>query len=233
MARGNFVAYYRVSTKRQGESGLGLEAQRAAVKDYLDGGRWSIVAEFTEIESGKSDANRPELAKAFAACRARRATLVIAKLDRLSRDAHFLLGLQKAGVKFVAADMPEANEMVVGIMAVIAQGERRMISQRTQAALQAAKERGKILGGFRGYVPTGEDRMAASAVIKGTAKARAQDLEPIVQELRQAGISSLNALAKALSAQGIPTPRGGSTWTATSVKRVLAHLDDREPARVL
>ena len=230
--QGSYVGYYRVSTKRQGESGLGLEAQRAAVKAFLDGGRWSIVAEYTEIESGKSDTNRLQLQKAFAACRARKATLVISRLDRLSRDAAFLLNLQKAGVRFCAADMPEANEMVVGIMAVIAQGERKMISQRTKAALQAAKERGTVLGGFRGYVPTRENRLAASAVLKGTAKARAQDLEPIVQELRQAGISSLNALANALTAQGIPTPRGGSTWTATSVKHVLAHLEDHEPAKV-
>jgi DNA invertase Pin-like site-specific DNA recombinase len=139
---GKFVSYLRVSTKRQGESGLGLEAQRKAVSDFLNGGNWQLVEELVEVESGKHDHNRPALHKALEACKVYGATLVIAKLDRLSRDAHFLLGLQKAGVKFVAADMPEANEMVVGIMALVAQAERRMISERTKAALQAAKARG-------------------------------------------------------------------------------------------
>jgi DNA invertase Pin-like site-specific DNA recombinase len=124
----------RVSTAKQGASGLGLEAQRKAVEDFLNGGSWKIQTSFTEVESGKRD-DRP----AIRACRAYGATLAIAKLDRLSRDAHFLLGLQKAGVKFVAADMPEANEMVVGIMACIAQGERKMISERTKAALKAPR----------------------------------------------------------------------------------------------
>ena len=143
---GKFVSYLRVSTKRQGESGLGLEAQRKAVSDFLNGGNWKLVEELVEVESGKHDHNRPALHKALEACKVYGATLVIAKLDRLSRDAHFLLGLQKAGVKFVAADMPEANEMVVGIMALVAQAERRMISERTKAALQAAKARGVKLG---------------------------------------------------------------------------------------
>ena len=132
---GKFVSYLRVSTKRQGESGLGLEAQRAAVETFLNGGSWQLVEEHVEVESGKDDHNRPALHKALEACKVYGATLVIAKLDRLSRDAHFLLGLQKAGVKFVAADMPEANEMVVGIMALVAQAERRMITERTKAAL--------------------------------------------------------------------------------------------------
>src|ERR671911_796243 len=141
MAQGKFVAYYRVSTERQGRSGLGLEAQRKAVEDYLNGGRWQLLAEFVEVESGKRE-DRPKLAEALALCRLHGATLVIAKLDRLSRDAHFLLGLQKAGVDFVAADMPDANKMTVGIMALVAQHEREMISERTKAALAAAKARG-------------------------------------------------------------------------------------------
>src|ERR671929_588621 len=132
MAEGAFVAYYRVSTERQGRSGLGLEAQRKAVADFLNGGRWDLIAEFVEVESGKRD-DRPKLAEALALCRLHNATLVIAKLYRLSRDAHFLLGLQKAGVRFVAADMPETDEMVVGIMAVVAQAERR-IAVRTGAS---------------------------------------------------------------------------------------------------
>src|SRR4051794_16071048 len=136
--------YLRVTTDRQGRSGLGLEAQRKAVEDYLNGGQWSVTAEFVEVESGKR-VDRPKLADALTLCRLHNATLVIAKLDRLSRDAHFLLGLQKAGVRFVAADMPEANETLVGIMAMIAQAERKMISDRTKEALAAAKARGKRL----------------------------------------------------------------------------------------
>jgi DNA invertase Pin-like site-specific DNA recombinase len=173
----------------------------------------------------QSDTNRPQLQKAFAACRARKATLVISRLDRLSRDAAFLLNLQKAGVRFCAADMPEANEMVVGIMAVIAQGERKMISQRTKAALQAAKARGTVLGGFRGYVPTREDGLAARAVLKATAKARAQDLAPILSDLKAQGITSYNAIARALTEQQIPTPRGSTSWTPTGVRRVLERLE--------
>jgi DNA invertase Pin-like site-specific DNA recombinase len=221
MARGKFVAYYRVSTARQGASGLGLEAQRKAVHEYLDGGRWEIVAEFTEVESG-ANGNCPQLAKAFAACRARGAKLVIAKLDRLSRDAHFLLGLQKAGVKFVAVDMPEANEMVVGIMAVIAEGERKMISKRTRDALAAAKARGTKLGGWRGGVAPGDEaRMAATAVLKARARAFAADLEPVIAELKAQGVTSLGAIARRLTEQGVPTARGGPTWTAAGVRRVL------------
>src|SRR3954447_12356056 len=145
MAKGRYVSYLRVSTDRQGKSGLGLDAQRKAVADFLNGGRWDLIAEFVEVESGKRD-DRPKLAEALALCRLHNATLVIAKLDRLSRDAAFLLGLQKAGVRFVAADMPEANELVVGIMVVVAQAERKMISARTKAALTAAKAMGVRLG---------------------------------------------------------------------------------------
>jgi DNA invertase Pin-like site-specific DNA recombinase len=137
MAQSSFVSYLRVSTDRQGRSGLGLEAQRKVVHDFLNGGHWKLIAELVEVESGKRE-DRPRLTEALSLCRLHNAVLVIAKLDRLSRDAHFLLGLQKAGVRFVAADMPEANEMVVGIMAVVAQAERKMISA-TKAALAAAK----------------------------------------------------------------------------------------------
>src|SRR5919112_422238 len=157
MAEGAFVAYYRVSTERQGRSGLGLAAQRKAVEDFLNGGNWRLVAEFTEIESGKHS-DHPALAKAFQACRLRRAKLVIAKLDRLSRDAHFLLGLEKAGVDFVAADMPTANRLTVGIMAMVADEERRMISKRTKEALAAAKARSVTLGGHRGSIISADAR---------------------------------------------------------------------------
>jgi DNA invertase Pin-like site-specific DNA recombinase len=225
MATGNFVSYLRVSTARQGQSGLGLEAQRKAVDDYLNGGHWRVIQEFVEVESGKNN-DRAELAKAMALCRLRNAVLVIAKIDRLSRDAHFLLGLQKAGVRFVAADMPEANEMVVGIMAVVAQAERKMISARTKAALQAAKARGVKLGGLRRRQDGSIVKLDLTAIATGraarTAKsaARANDLAPIIADLRSSGTVSLRQIAAGLNERGIPTARGG-LWSAVQVQRVV------------
>ena len=142
---GKFIAYFRVSTDRQGKSGLGLEAQREAVMTYLNGGRWSLVDEFTEVESGKHS-DRPELAKALAACKKRKAKLVIAKLDRLSRNLAFIAALMESGVEFVAVDMPHATKLTIHILAAVAEHEREMISERTKAALAAAKKRGQRLG---------------------------------------------------------------------------------------
>lgn len=225
MNTGAFVAYYRVSTDQQGRSGLGLEAQREAVHRYLNGGTWTLCGEFTEVESGtKSD--RPQLAEALRACRVHRATLVISKLDRLSRDAHFLLGLDKAGVDFVAVDMPHANRLTVGIMAMVADEERRMISSRTKAALAAAKARGKKLGGNRGHVVTKEAGSLGRASQAERSKDRAKDLAPIIAELRASGVSSLNGLARALTERGITTPRGRSGWQPTQVRLLLARMDD-------
>lgn len=224
MAEGSFVAYYRVSTARQGKSGLGLEAQREAISSYLNGGNWSLVAEFTEVESGKRS-DRPELAKAFQACRVYGAKLVIAKLDRLSRDAHFLLGLEKAGVDFVAADMPHANRLTVGIMAMVADEERRMISQRTKAALAAAKKRGMKLGGDRGARLSRAARKAGRDAQVNRASDRAADLAPIIGELGRAGVTSLSSIARALTERRIPTPRGGNEWTATQVARTLTRIE--------
>ena len=194
MADGKWISYLRVSTDRQGKSGLGIEAQRSAVGDYLDGGNWSLVKEFVEVESGKK-AERPQLEKASQLCRLIGAKLVIAKLDRLSRDAHFLLGLEKAGVDFVAADMPNANRLTIGIMAVMAQHEREMISARTKAALEAAKRRGVKLGGDRGYVITAKHRAMGKAARRAKAEARAADLAPVVKELQATGCESLRAIA--------------------------------------
>lgn len=222
MAFGAFVSYLRVSTGRQGASGLGLEAQRKAVSDFLNGGEWTLIDEYVEVESGAHD-DRPKLAEALARCRLHDATLVIAKLDRLSRDACFLLGLQKAGVRFVAADMPEANEMVVGIMAVVAQAERSMISARTKAALQAAKARGRRLGGDRGNLPAVADKGRALGLETRRAKAkqRAADLGPLIADLRAQGAASLRQIAAGLNEKGVPTARGGQ-WSAVQVQRVLA-----------
>lgn len=139
-----FVAYYRVSTDKQGRSGLGLEAQRAAVEAHVAAGRGAVAAEFIEIESGRKK-DRPQLIAALAAARAHRATLVIAKLDRLARNVHFVSGLMESGVEFVAADMPTVNRLTVHILAAVAEEEARMISARTKAALAAAKARGVAL----------------------------------------------------------------------------------------
>jgi DNA invertase Pin-like site-specific DNA recombinase len=230
MAEGKFVSYLRVSTARQGRSGLGLEAQREAVADFLNGGNWQLVKEFVEVESGKK-AERPQLEKAFQLCRLTGAKLVIAKLDRLSRDAHFLLGLEKAGVDFVAADMPQANKLTIGIMAVMAQHEREMISERTKAALAAAKRRGVVLGGFRGRTFTAKDHKASAAVRQEQAARRAADVRPIVQELRASGCESLRAIAAGLDERGIPAARGGK-WSATQVLRLLEVSSPFEGASV-
>ena len=222
MADGKFISYLRVSTAKQGASGLGLEAQRKAVDDHLNGGRWEHVREFVEIESGKRD-DRPKLAEAMALSRLHGATLLIAKLDRLSRDAHFLLGLQKAGVDFVACDMPTANRLTVGILAMVAEEERRAISKRTKDALAAAKARGTKLGGDRGKLHLVRDagRAAGIAVRQAKASRRAADLLPIIADLRASGVTTLGGLAHALTERGIPTARGAAVWSPMQVSRVL------------
>lgn len=223
MAEGKFISYLRVSTTKQGQSGLGLEAQRKAVTDYLNGGNWSLLAEFVEIESGKKN-DRPELNKALAHCKLTGATLVIAKLDRLSRNAHFLLGLQEAGVHFIAADMPTANELTVGIMALVAQEERKAISARTKAALAAAKARGVKLGCPNGasHLRTYGNELGVEAVIRN-ADQRAGKLADVVKEIQTKGIISLKGIADELNRMGVSTARGGA-WYASSVKNLLARI---------
>lgn len=219
MACGRFVSYFRVSTQKQGRSGLGLEAQREAVTVYLNGGNWTVLIEFTEVESGRK-AERPELAKALDMCRLTGATLVIAKLDRLARDAHFLLGLQKAGVEFVACDMPTANRLTIGIMALVAEEEARAISARTKAALAAAKARGTALGGWRGG-PIVDGTLGAAAR-RHKADGFAAGLAPMLRQMQAAGLS-LRQMASRLADQGIKTPRAGA-WTATAVRNALARI---------
>lgn len=221
MAQGKFITYCRVSTKRQGDSGLGLEAQRAAVETYLNGGAWTVCGEYVEVESGKSDTNRPQLQRAIQACRVYGAKLLIAKFDRLSRDAHFLLGLEKAGIEFVACDNPHANRLTVGIMALVADEERRAISSRTKAALAAAKARGVKLGGDRGAVLSDEAKAKGNAVRTAKADSRAADLLPIIQDIRTAGATTLQAIADKLNERGITTARGGQ-WSPVQVQRVEA-----------
>jgi DNA invertase Pin-like site-specific DNA recombinase len=219
-----FVSYLRVSTERQGRSGLGLEAQRRAVADFLNGGSWRHVAELVEVESGSRN-SRPRLSEALALCRLHGATLVIAKLDRLSRDAAFLLNLQKAGVRFVAADMPEANELVVGIMAVVAQAERKMISARTKAALAAAKARGVRLGKPENLSNREAGQVRGRAQQARRAEERAGDLAPVIAAVRADGAVSLRQIAAALNARGIPAARGGA-WSAAQVRRVQVQEHD-------
>jgi DNA invertase Pin-like site-specific DNA recombinase len=220
-----FVAYHRVSTERQGRSGLGLEAQREAVQRFVGSRGGVIVApEYVEIESGKRN-DRPELAQALKRCRLTGATLVVAKLDRLSRNAAFLLTLRDSGVDFVAADLPEANTMTVGVMAVVAQHEREAISARTKAALAAAKARGTRLGGRRkgaAEIATYQAQGVTAALRRADTKA--EELRETVEALKGEGLS-LNVIAARMNDQGVLTSRGiAGGWTATAVRRVLARL---------
>jgi DNA invertase Pin-like site-specific DNA recombinase len=217
---GKHVAYYRVSTARQGRSGLGLAAQQQAVNEFLNGGDWTMVGEFTEVESGKK-ADRPQLDKALALCRLHGAKLVIAKLDRLSRNAHFLFGLEKAGVDFVAADMPNANRLTVHIMAVVAEDEAERISARTKAALARSK---KKLGGFRGAMPTARMRKLSAEALERRTAAWVADLAPTIEEIRADGAETYQAIADGLNARGIPTARRDGEWSPTQVMRVLKRL---------
>lgn len=221
------VAYYRVSTAAQGRSGLGLDAQREAVESLCASRGWEIIAPpFTEIESGKR-ADRPELIKALHRAKVTGATLVVAKLDRLSRNVAFLAALQDSGAKFIAADMPEANELTVHIMAAVAQAERKAISRRTTEALQAAKARGQRLGNPNGAAAlrrAGRGNAASLDAIKSAASSRADQMRPVIEDMRAQGITSLGALAKALNDGGFVTPRGGQ-WHASSVRNLLARLE--------
>jgi DNA invertase Pin-like site-specific DNA recombinase len=220
------VAYYRVSTAGQGRSGLGLEAQQATVEALCSDNGWAIIAPpFIEVESGKRN-DRPELAKAIERCKVTGAKLVIAKLDRLSRNAAFLMGLRDSGVDFVAADMPNANTLTVGIMALVAQDEAERISQRTKDALKAAKARGTKLGnpnGAAALLRSGKGNAAGVAAIQDRAKIHAERLRPMVDQLRKDGVRSMGGIAKALNSEGVLTPRG-ATWHPSSVRNLLARL---------
>lgn len=223
MAAGRHVAYYRCSTAKQGRSGLGLDAQRKAVMDYLNGGAWELAAEFIEIESGKVD-SRPKLQEALSMCELTGATLVVAKLDRLSRNVAFLATLQDSGARFVAADMPEANELTIHIMAAVAQAERKAISRRTKEALAAAKARGVTLGGDRGNLADLRKGPAASAARRAAASnIRASKVAAHIEAARQNGAATLRQIASALNEKGITAPRGGF-WQAAQVKAVLDRL---------
>lgn len=220
MADGKFVTYVRVSTQRQGASGLGLEAQRKAVGDYLNGGSWELVGEFTEVESGKRN-DRPQLAAALAACRKHKATLIIAKLDRLARNVAFIANLMDAGVEFVAVDMPMANRLTLHILAAVAEHEREAISARTKSALAAAKARGRKLG-WSIDDRHNEQRQASRKGAEGgrvRADAFAANVLPIIASIKASGIGTLAGIAEALNARGIKTARGGA-WYPTTVRNI-------------
>jgi len=202
--RGKFIAYYRVSTDKQGRSGLGLEAQRKAVTDYLDGGSWELIGEYTEVESGKGS-DRPELEKAIAACKKHRARLVIAKLDRLSRNVAFIATLLEKKIDFLCCDNPHATKFNLHILAAVAEFERDAISKRTTEALAAAKVRGVKLGNYQ--------RIAEAKQAATTARA-----EAMRGPIEATAHLSATAAAADLNGRGITTT-GGTRWQATQVIR--------------
>lgn len=228
MAGRRFIAYFRVSTDKQGRSGLGLQAQRQAVAGYLNGEEWRIIREYTEIESGRRS-DRPELAKALAAARLHRVPIIVAKVDRLTRSVAFLSRLLEAGVDVRFADLPQiegpTGRFMLQQMASVAELEAGLISSRTKAALAAAKARGVKLGGNRGAIISTEARATGRATQAARSKARAADLTPILAELKDAGVTTLAAIAQALNDRRIPTARGVSSWSPTQVSRVLARMD--------
>lgn len=228
MTTGTFVAYFRVSTSRQGVSGLGLDAQRETVRTFLNGGDWTLAAEFVEVESGRSDA-RPELAKALARCRVMGGTLIVANVSRLTRSVAFLSRLLESGVEVRFCDLPQiqgaTGRFLLTQMVSVAELEAGMIGERTRKALAAAKARGTVLGGRRDNSAaihlTGAPASRALRIAK--ADKRAADLTPIIADVRETGATSLREIAAALNARSIPTARGG-TWSAVQVQRAIARL---------
>jgi DNA invertase Pin-like site-specific DNA recombinase len=219
MAEGKFVAYYRVSTAEQGRSGLGLEAQREAVQRYLNGGGWELLGEFTEVETGKGSnalAKRPALNDALALAKRHKATLIIAKMDRLSRNVHFITGLLEAGVNFTAVDNPSANKLTVHILAAVAEAERDAISERTKAALAAAKVRAGS-----NWAAKSNGRVLA---VKHKAEAldRLQPLAADLLALKGQGLT-VRAIATELNSRGVMSP-AGKPWMPGNVHRALQRL---------
>ncbi len=216
--RGKFVAYYRVSTQQQGYSGLGLEAQQKAVMDYLNGGKWELLKEFTEIETGKGKnalEKRPVLAEAIAYTKKNKATLIIAKLDRLARNVHFITGILESEVKFVCADMPEATTLTLQVMAAVAEYESKRISERTKEALQMVKLRGVKLG---------------NPNLKADNKARTQkanlfaaNVRQIIMALQNRGLSQ-RQIVEQLNQSGVKSPKGGK-WYLLSLQRVIKRFE--------
>jgi DNA invertase Pin-like site-specific DNA recombinase len=212
-----YIGYYRVSTKQQGLDGNGMTAQRDTVRRFVENQHGVLERNFAEVESGKwTDEERPELSAALEVAKKSKATVVIAKLDRLARNAEFLLRLQNSGVDFVCCDCPNADKFTVGILALVAQRERELISERTRLALAAAKTKGVKLG-----TPKPEKAVAAMVAANKTAKAQfAAKVLPVIEEIRAAGVRTLQGIADCLNRRGIPT-RSSKTWYPSTVRNVL------------
>lgn len=209
-----WVPYYRVSTQRQGLSGLGLEAQERAVTAFLAVRGGETLAEFTEVESGRKTA-RPRLEEALALCRKRRATLIIAKLDRLARNVHFISGLMESGVEFLAVDQPTKDRFMLHIQAAFAEEEARRISERTKAAMLSAKLRGVIIGA------TGRER---AKQYRAAALEKAQDYRAVIEDIRGGTKLGIREIRDELNRRQIPSPGGGGTWHLPNTHRLLVRL---------
>ena len=218
------VGLYRVSTAEQGQSGLGLDAQRASMRAFVQAQGWTLVAEDEDVASGKDD-RRPGFQAALTRCRQLGATLVAARLDRITRRAHTLSQLLEDGVSLRAADMPGADELMLRVYAAMAQKERELISERTRAALAAARARGVVLGGDRGWRPAVPPCAAAAAISRREAAIQtAHRLLLEVEVLRREGVTTHAGLAQMLTQRDVPTPRGSRVWTHTTVARVLQRI---------
>jgi DNA invertase Pin-like site-specific DNA recombinase len=212
-----FIGYYRVSRDSQGIDGYGMTSQRDIVRRFIDGQNGVLEKDFSEVESGKfSDSQRPQLSAALDFAKKNKATLVIAKLDRLARNAEFLLSLQNSGADFVCCDCPNADKFTVGILALVAQRERELISERTRLGLAAAKSKGMKLG-----TPNPQKAVAAMVMANKTAKSEfTAKVYPIIKEIRSAGVNTLQGIADCLNRRGIPS-RFGKTWHPSSVRTIL------------
>lgn len=216
---GKYVAYYRVSTQEQGQSGIGLEAQQNAVRQYLNGGDWELIGEYTEVESGtrKGNMRRPQLDAAIAQCKREKATLLVAKMDRLYRNVARMATFMESGIEWVAVDNPHLNRFTAHILAAVAEHEAVMISERTTAALQAVKARGVKLGS-----PHPERGNAVAVpILKEQADEFAAQIMPHVREIMQLGVTDLRGIAAALERRNIKTRRGNDKWHASQVANLL------------
>lgn len=217
MNRKRYIGYFRVSRDSQGLEGYGMSSQKEVVRRFVDGQNGALEMEFSEVESGrKTDGERPQLAAALAFAKQVKGTVVIAKLDRLARNAEFLLRLQNSGVDFVCCDCPNADRFTVGILALVAQRERELIAERTKLGLAAAKAKGVILG-------TPNPEKAVAAMVAANKEARIEfstKVRPVVDEIRSAGVKTLQGIADCLNRRGIST-RNGKSWHPSSVRNVL------------
>jgi len=218
-----YISYLRVSTVRQGQSGLGLEAQRQTIQEHVLG---KVVSEFVEIETGTDKRERPELQKALSFARLHAAVLIVAKVDRLTRSVAFLHTLLDSGVEVEFCDLPQVSgptgRFMLNQMAAVAELEAGLISQRTKAALKAAKARGVTLGKPENATPEGRLKGARNSAIvrRTTSRARAMDRLPHIQQIQSEGVESFSMIARTLNTRGIPAPRGGD-WQGIQVKQVL------------